>query len=299
LRDWLPNATERAKVTDTVNKIVTTETYRDLPIDLDHGPYPVMVNIHGTYSIRIASARTYALWASRGFVVVSADYPGLFLTDQLKGGGCGGTQVGAQDLPGDVSKQITALTNPTGDLAFLAGAIDMTHVGVAGHSQGGGTAATSSTQPNVQIVIPLDIWANTSVPTSSSLKSVMVVAGVADAVGNYQLASVGTYNAVPSGTKKRIVGITGGGHLVVTDMCDKNSMGKNSIQVMQSVGVCGLGILPSLFDCGTIDVATGTKIVNYATTAAIEETLQCQNRDAQLADLKTMFPQVGDYQHSP
>ena len=54
-----------------------------------------------------------------------------------------------------------------------------------------------------------------------------------------------------------------------------------------------------LFKCGTMDGPTGTRIVNYATAATLEETLHCQDRTQAFANIKTMFPAIGDFQHTP
>ena len=39
--------------------------------------------------------------------------------------------------------------------------------------------------------------------------------------------------------------------------------------------------------------AIGTEIVNYATTAALEETLHCRDRDAAFAEMQALYPDVG------
>jgi hypothetical protein len=65
-------------------------------------------------------------------------------------------------------------------------------------------------------------------------------------------------------------------------------------------GVCSsISTAVLLFKCGTIDGPLGTRITNYATTATLEETLHCQDRTQVFANLKTMFPAIGDYQHKP
>ena len=104
----------------------------------------------------------------------------------------------------------------------------------------------------------------------------------------------------PPKVKKRLVGISGGGHLSVTDLCSKNKLGKSSIEELQAAGVCGVGSaviigLPALFDCGTVDWKKGVEAVNYATTAALEETLLCRDRSSQFAAIKTSVAQVGEY----
>jgi hypothetical protein len=75
IRDFLPPS-ERSKVPDDASPAVGPiggNLFRDLPLDQAHGPYPIVINIHGTASFRIANGSTLAHWASRGFVVLSAD----------------------------------------------------------------------------------------------------------------------------------------------------------------------------------------------------------------------------------
>jgi len=320
VRAWLPER-ERRKVPDPnvpAVKPLGGNLFRDLPLDAEHGPYPVVIFVHGTASFRIASISTMTHWASRGFVVVAADYPGMFLADMLSGTlDCRLPLTGLQDVPTDVANQAQALTMPAGDLAFLAGHIDMTRVGLSGHSQGGCIAATLSTNANVRIVIPMAAAA--PVAMSSSLRALMFIGGIDDKVigyngppllGNvvcpqFSWTSTSAFEASPGPPEvtKRLVGITGGGHLVMTDLCLRNALGRNAIEEAQADGVCGINSaviigLPALFDCGTIDMVSGIKAVDYASTAALEEALMCKDRSAQFASLKANVPSVGDFQEA-
>lgn len=93
------------------------------------------------------------------------------------------------------------------------------------------------------------------------------------------------------------MGIKDAGHIDVTDLCkEKTPMGRTGIQVAADVGVCGALILSGLAQCGGDPMATevSPSIVNYATTAALEETLHCKNRDAAFNALRTKFPQVSE-----
>jgi hypothetical protein len=247
------------------------------------------------------------LWASRGFVVVAADHPGLYLGDYL-GSSCGKGGM-AEDLSGDVDAEITALTGATADLAFLSGKIDMKRLALAGHSAGAYAVAQYSTKPGVQMIIPLS--GTRAVARSSTLKSVLYVSGISDSVLPYRPGGTGVgsilypgngtdaYNASPGppDVKKRIVGITGGGHLVPTDLCQVGPNGKSDLETAASHNVCGAAGLQGLglADCGMIDHVKGTAIVNDITTGALEETLQCQDRAAAITALKTRHPEVGDF----
>jgi hypothetical protein len=324
VRDWLPPS-ERSKVPDANSpavKPIGGGLYRDLPIDAAHGPYPVVIFIHGTASFRIASGSTMTHWASRGFVVLAADYPGLVLADQLCSTlECGCATSGTQDIPGDVNAQIAALKSATGEIAFLAGHLDTTRLAISGHSQGGCVTSTLSTLADVQVVIPMSASTNVTSPAGTALKSLLYLGGMSDTVIGYNFPLIGNvvcpanplpatsvtgaYQASPGppAVTKRLVGITGGGHLVPTDLCQTNALGRNAIQEAQADGVCGVNSaviigLPALFDCGTIDMPTGINDVNYASTAALEETLLCKDRAAAFANLRTALPTVGDFQEA-
>ncbi len=301
LLSWLP-AGQASKVPASENKLQDCNCFRDLPLDTTHGPYPAVIFIHGTGSFRTASLTQMTTWASRGFIAVAADHPGLFLTDfisGLSGGACTGTGI-TQNLGRDVDAEIAALTNKTGDFAFLGTSIDMTRIGMSGHSQGASNAATFASKPNVQVDMPLADLSGTLVPTTSSLKSVLIVAGMSDQVVTYS-NDMSAYSGSPS--PKRLVGITGGDHLDVTDLCwEKNSSGETGIQVAQKYMICGTGttLLANLAKCGTLNPPNlGSEITNYVTTAALEETLHCADRSAAFSALKSKYPQVGDFEHTP
>jgi dienelactone hydrolase len=297
LTGWLP-AGQASKIPPTENSPQKCECYRDVPIDASHGPYPAVIFIHGTGSFRTASLSTMTQWASRGFVVVAADHFGMYLTDFLAGasfGACVGSGV-LQDLGRDVDAIIAGLTAKSGDLAFLGSSVDMTKIGISGHSQGAWTAGSFSTKPNVEVDMPI-ATSNAGVSASSSLKSVLIVSGMSDSVLAYS-GDQAAYAASPA--PKRLVGITGADHIDVTDLCwEKNPNGKRAIDVATEAGVCGAIFLSTLAKCGTTDPKISINIVNAVTTAALEETLHCADRKGVFSGLQTRYPQVAEFLHSP
>lgn len=161
LRQWLPPS-ERESIPDDDNPWQDCDCRRDLPLDEAHGPYPVVVFAHGTTAFRTQSLSILTHWASRGFVVIAADHPGLFLGDPLALA-CPDDASGPRNVPGDVRLLVDALDAPSGELAFLEGHIDRARLGLAGHSAGGAvTGLAESTR--AQVVIGL----SSSQPASAS-----------------------------------------------------------------------------------------------------------------------------------
>jgi hypothetical protein len=313
VRVLLPQA-ERAKIPDSDAKPVSVQTYRGLPIDDAHGPYPAVILVHGTASFAEASATPMSHWASRGFIVIAGNHPTLYFTDQVAA--CAAIPLVSNTLSAEVDSEINALNNPTGDLALLAGHVDMSRIALAGHSAGAYNVAQFTGKPGVQVVIALS--GNMDVKPSSTLKSSLYISGLSDAVLPFKPGGGGIgivyYPGIPmdgsqtgayaaSPPRKRIIGITGGGHLTVTDLCQTNNNGQNAMEVMQARGVLCLGMIPLLFDCGPVgqqvDWKLGIDIVADATAAVLEETLHCKpQRTAILSSFQSRYAEVGHFQEA-
>merc|ERR1712232_16613 len=124
LKKHIPDK-DAAKITEDIIKGPFNRTFggldaaeAPLPIDDKHGPYPVAVFIHGTAAWGDAQMEYQEHWATRGFVVVAADYPGITLKDLI-----GATELHfppRTDQAGDTRKIVAALTSLTDDgLHFL------------------------------------------------------------------------------------------------------------------------------------------------------------------------------------
>lgn len=285
IRKQLP-AMEATKIPDGDNPWQACDCVRDLPLDDTHGPYPVILFVHGTASFRHQSLHQVTHWASRGFVVVAADHPGLKLGDLLAMS-CGGSAP-AQALSADLDAEIAALGAPSGDLAFLASHIDMTRLAIGGHSAGASAAAGAASKPGVRTVISMA--GNRATTTGSSL----YLGGLTDGV-----VSWGQVKTAYDGAAKprRLVGIANGGHLTFSDLCEtKNASGKDLLQVASDYQICGAQLAGFLFDCDPayIDGPAGWTIVNYASSAVLEETLQCQPA-ASLSSIMSTYSDVAEY----
>jgi fermentation-respiration switch protein FrsA (DUF1100 family) len=94
------------------------------------GPYPLIVFAHGFDSSPAAYASLLDAWASAGYVVAAPAFPRA-----LQGG-----PLDEDDLanePGDISFVIGRLLSASAAPGLLAGLVDPSRIGVAGHSDGG------------------------------------------------------------------------------------------------------------------------------------------------------------------
>lgn len=292
IRKHLPDF-EQGKIPDSANPWQICDCYRGLPIDDQHGPYPVVLFIHGTAGFRTLSLTEQVHWASRGFVVLAADHPGMTLADILatldgKGSGVKADQVG------DANKILDAVQAQSGDLAFLAGHVDKQHMAVGGHSAGGGAVAKIPDRPGLLVRMPMSAGGTTA---SASLVSTLILGGMDDGVVGYS-GLQSAYDTTPA--KKRLVGVSKAGHGLPTDLC---SLGRDQGGILQIGIKYGVQIPPLIATLGSdgcgadqIDPADGTAIVDFASSAVLEETLMCSTSATQeLSAIEQKYPLVGEY----
>jgi len=285
LREHLPPS-EGAKIPDADNPLQDCDCFRDLPLDEVHGPYPLVLFVHGTAGFRTQSLTLNTHWASRGFVVVSADHPGINLAAVLS------NQFGG-DQAGDAGRLLDALATPAGEIAFLGGHLDGKRIGMAGHSAGGG--AIRGFGGRAQVLMPL---AAGGTQAGAALSSTLVMGGTDDGIARYSQQQSG-YGSSPA--RKRLVGLSKAGHLAFSDLCFIGRDRGGILMIAQSHGVTVPAIVGSLArdGCkpGQLAAETGWQIIEYATAAALEETLMCSPAmGAQLAHIQGQFPDVGELQ---
>jgi len=308
LRGYLPPE-QQASVTESTTILQPCDCYRDIPLDTEHGPFPVILFLHGFSGFRGQSLEQLTHWASRGFVVVSADHPSVGLKTLLVSGiggldlgglggsGCELTAAGTQTQ--EAVRMLDELQNPSGDLAFLAGQIDVTRVGVAGHSAGGMALASMSSYPGVKVAIPL---AAGGVCQSTSSSSSLIMGGMDDAIVAYSRQTSG-FASTPK--PKRLVGLSKAAHMAFTSFCP---IGKDEGGILQAAMKAGVMfdaaflalVQPLASDgCGPNNLAPerGWQVINFATAGVLEETLLCApERASELDRIPTLFPDaVGDY----
>lgn len=283
LRTALPDS-EQGKISDDANPILECDCYRDLPLDPTYGPYPVIVFVHGTGGVRYQSLVQMTHWASRGFVVISADFPGLYLKDLLTTTCAQGLI--PQDNEGNLTRLLADVRALSGGLNFLANRVDLDRIGLSGHSAGGNTV--SGFGDEARVIAPL---ASRGVADGSALESVLIMGGTSDRV---VASSVQREGFRGSPAPKRLAIIENAGHLAFSMFCDlRNAAGQNIVEAARANGVCGLALAGALFDCNDsyLPGPEAWTVINHATTAAFEETLQCRaTSGAELSATATRYP---------
>jgi hypothetical protein len=302
VREALPDG-EGEKIPDDAAPWLACDCFRDLPPDDSHGPYPVLVFVHGTGAFRYQSISHVTHWASRGFVVISAEHPGLKLSDILSFNL-------ARDLEGDVEKQLAAAEAGGGPLGFLDGLLDVSRMALSGHSAGGGAISGFIGRPGVQVLMPMAAG-GTVVPDGVELAegntpTTLVLAGMTDGIVAYD-DTVASYEASPQ--PRYLLGLQKAGHLAFSDICLMGAEQGGIFAIAEAYDVTlpeGIGpLLETLATDGCkpqdLPALDGFDAIHAATSMVLEGRLLCDEDAAGAWDgLQSAFPvAVGEVRAEP
>ena len=254
---------------------------RDLPLDQDHGPYPLVVFVHGTASWRMQSLSLMEHWASRGYVVIAADHPGLFLQDLLSSL-CGEGSGPSQDLGEDINDLLAAFSQDDPALSFVSPWVDLERIAVLGHSAGASAAAGAASHPGVRVIGSLA--GNRSVTADDGLQASLFMGGMADSVVRFDRTEEAYLS---SAGPRHLLGIADAGHLIFSDICQiTNAADQNLIEIATEAGVCGTEFASFLFDCSAsvLPAEQGQALVRAATTWVLEKELHCKDQVQDFGD---------------
>jgi alpha-beta hydrolase superfamily lysophospholipase len=272
IRTFLPPS-QQGFVSDARNPLQRCDCARDLPVDDEHGPWPVVLFVHGTAAFSTQSLSDVTHWASRGVVVLAATHPGLYLADSLALF-CPDDVSGARDLQGDLDALKDAVADGGTGVPFLAGALSG-HVALVGHSAGANAVVEAANRWQDDTAVDVVVSLAGSAALARPGTSFLALAGTADGVVRL---SASTEAWASSSTPRRLASLEGAGHLAFSDLCEtRNAAGENLLAIAKDERLCGADAAEFLFDCSPelLDDALARPIVRAATTWAFEERLFC------------------------
>jgi predicted dienelactone hydrolase len=207
--------------------LVESPSYRD--VALAPGSFPLVLFSHGNGGIRFQSFFFAAHLASHGFIVATPDHHGNTFTDGLLGIVDGMVLV---NRPLDMKfliDQFTSFDAEPGD--FFAGAVDLTRIGMSGHSfggltiwalAGGPTSFGTFTEPRIKAIVPQapagifigDYYSTIGVPT-------LIVGGSIDETTPFESDQQFAFDHLPSGASiVAVAELKGAGHYTFSDFCE-------------------------------------------------------------------------------
>ncbi len=287
LRQYLPED-QRAKIPDADNPWQASNAYADLPLDGERGPYPAIVFIHGTSGFRTQSLAFMTHWASRGFVVIAADHPGIMLADAMQ------MEMGAAQSR-DARALLAALQEPAGALAFLAGHVNPDLLAVAGHSAGGMALAGLGDVEGVRVLIPMAAGGS-----GGDVECTLVLGAMDDRVVPYRSQRRG-FERTPG--RARLVGLRDSGHLVFSDLVEIGKERGGLLAIARAAGVemhplyrAMIGFLATDgMGEGQLGAERGWPVICFATSAVLEEVLHGREDAGEaLRRIMEVYDEVGE-----
>ena len=147
---WYPalNPDDLPIVGEYQENIITIEgeVLRDAPVNLEDGPYPLVVFSHGSRGFRYQSLFLTEHLASQGFIVIAPNHPGNTIIDSVFDSESFGDNVLVNYAlrPLDILRVIDFAETLAAEDALFAGMNDLERLAVAGHSFGGYTTLAVS-----------------------------------------------------------------------------------------------------------------------------------------------------------
>lgn len=218
----LPDAIQQILPPD-LNIVVQLDAYRDVAASPE-GPFPVLTFSHGAGGFRHAYSGFLIGIASHGIVVASLDHLEWGLLAQV-----GLLPEGIDRDPGEL---VLATLARLGELSAapgtpLAGAVDTSRVGTAGHSAGGRAAFALPDRPEVKAMIGYATGSGAAGPGKAVLLLVGAEDGGADSLER-------SYDELPP--PKRFVSVGRAGHNSFTDQCAIIHGGNNFLERLVEAG---------------------------------------------------------------
>jgi pimeloyl-ACP methyl ester carboxylesterase len=273
ITSWLPASLQSNPFLADLSVTYTTNSYLNAPLApdptlVDHSAtsFPVALFSHGFGSFPEQSSFLTSHLAQWGFVVAAPDHRSRDLAAVL-------TNTVVTTGSPDVTDLLNTLTflrsEDTTPGNFFSGKLDLSEVGVLGHSAGGGAAVTFAANPAVRTYVAMAPAGGVPPPTS---KPGLVMYGSSDGVVTPSSVQ-NLYAKLP--TPKRLVVIAGAGHNVFDDICQIGKGSQRLVVQLQKLpkSILGTGALSVLAGDGCfppdLDPVTAQPLIDQAATAQL------------------------------
>ena len=299
LREHMPSKQAR-KIPDSANPQPNYDNcFFGLPLDDTFGPYPIAIFVHGTAGFRTQSAHLCTHLASRGFVVVAADYPGIQLYDLLNKADHPLQPGPETDQAGDTRllyEVLAKMSDPR--LAFLQNTTDPSNNAILGHSAGG--FALKGLGDIAKVLVPMaasgiDNTSATGAPMR--LRSTLVLGATNDSVTGGLSSQGPGYNSSPA--PKRLALVSDLGHHFCSDLCWIGADDGGIVAIALRHGILIAGALKGLANdgCHFANPAfalpeLGWRFNHYAASAVLEGELMCD--DDATAKMRSIGDAIND-----
>jgi len=276
LKSWVPASLANNPVLSKLPNTVPTDSYLNAPIAHDtagsgdpSGRFPAILFAHGFGSYPQQSTFLTDHLASWGFVIAAPLEPANDLATVLGGVKTPGLLTAGPALD-EALAFLRSQQSTKGSL--MHGLIDLSKIGVVGHSLGGGAAITMADNPAIKTYAALAPGRGT--PPSS--KPGLVMYGSNDKVVPPS-SVVATYATLP--TPKRLIVIHTAGHNVFDDICTIHSGNQRLVAILKGLKGTpgGLGTLSTLATDGCfppdVNPTLAYPLINQAVTAQMRDGL--------------------------
>lgn len=242
--------------------------------------FPLIVFVHGTAGWRSQSLSLVVHWASRGFVVVAADYPGICLHDMLDAVDHPFAKHPKVDQVGDtrlLMAELRAMTDPrlVKLLATPPGAVDVAQNALIGHSAG--ALALSQLGGEAQVIIPM---AGDGSVASPRLANTLILGAQNDSEVPPRWHQYPSFLTTPA-PKRLLIGANMG-HQAFSDLCFIGEDQGGIAGIGKKCGIWQAYILAGLANDGCsfhdkrfFEPAKYWGLIGFASSAVLEETLRC------------------------
>ncbi len=292
LRRFLPTA-EAQKIPDSAEPFQSCACFADLPIAPELSHLPLVIMVHGTAGFRTASLTQATFLAAQGFLVIAADHPAINLKDILT------SLFGLfrADQKGDVERILSALQSNEAAIHPYLQLADTTHIGLIGHSAGGGAVSALGRLPGVKALVVMA--AGSRIDAAPGVFS-LVMGAVDDQVSNYEAQRKAFQNVA---APKAFIGLNRAGHLAFTDIC---TLMPASGGILNAAITYGLAVPPLVAKLGRdgckegqLEPERSAAIINASIAAVLNDTLRGIPAAEALGGLQASFADIKDFEFSP